>query len=422
MHRDQPAPRRADQREPPQPRHRLIPRQLIAQQRHQQRRHHRIKIPGRQPGAQQQAQRDVLGRAARHQPQQPRRRARPAQRGERQRPGGGDPLVIPGRIPLTEQLGPPHPEQVEVHGDVAARGLHVRPRLLQRQRQPAQLPGQLRRRRLLRGPGGAGAVQQEPRRHRPVQHRHLQHRPARPGPELAGDHHPPPARRRHQPRHRRRVRHVIEHQQPVIPAGQHRMHPPHRITPPSPAPRCAASSANPAASPAGSSRRQLPHHRAAARLPVGVLHRHAGLARTPQPAQHHHPRTRTPPRRQAGLQPSQQLLPARQEHRPRRQPHRHPGHHPPLRPGPAPAWPPAACCKVVSAWNSSISSRSGESTRCTVIPASSTRSRNARCRSPNTGSDRNTCGSGSTAFSSSTNTSRGNPSSAAAANSSSVYD
>ena len=38
--------------------------------------------------------------------------------------------------------------------------------------------------------------------------------------------------------------------------------------------------------------RQLPHHPQPGRLPVRVLHRHAGLARTPQPAQHHHPRPR----------------------------------------------------------------------------------------------------------------------------------
>ena len=35
-------------------------------------------------------------------------------------------------------------------------------------------------------------VQQEPGCHRPVQHRDLHHLAARPGPELAGDHHPPP--------------------------------------------------------------------------------------------------------------------------------------------------------------------------------------------------------------------------------------
>ena len=76
VHRDQSAPRRADQREPPQPRHRLIPRQLIGQQRNQHRRDQAHQSPRRQAGAQQQVQRDVLGRAARRQPQQPRRRAR----------------------------------------------------------------------------------------------------------------------------------------------------------------------------------------------------------------------------------------------------------------------------------------------------------------------------------------------------------
>ena len=123
-------------------------------------------------------------------------------------------------------------------------------------------------------------------------------------------------------RHRRRIRHVIQDQQPVIPAGQHRMHPPHRI--PAPRPQMGGQLGEPRRQPCPILGRQLPHHRAAARLPVGVLHCHAGLTRTPQPAQHHHPRTRAPPGRQPGIQPGQQLLPARQEHRPRRQPHRHP--------------------------------------------------------------------------------------------------
>ena len=72
--------------------------------------------------------------------------------------------------------------------------------------------------------------------------------------------------------------------------------------------------------------RQLPHHAQPGRLPVRVLRRHTGLARTPHPGQHHHPRPRPrrPPGRQPGIQPGQQLLPARQVRRPRRQPHRHP--------------------------------------------------------------------------------------------------
>ena len=146
------------------------------------------------------------------------------------------------------------------------------------------------RRRLLRGPGRTGAVQQEPRRHRRSSTGTSSTCPARPGPELAGDHHPPPARRRHHPRHRRRARHVIEDQQPVIPAGQHRMHPPHRITrPPRPGARPARRTPPPA--PPGP-RPATATPPATGRLPVRVLHRHAGLARTPQPAQHHHPRPR----------------------------------------------------------------------------------------------------------------------------------
>jgi hypothetical protein len=54
VHRHQPAPRRADQREPAQPRHRLIPRQVIIQQRDQHRRHRRIEILSGQSRTQQQ--------------------------------------------------------------------------------------------------------------------------------------------------------------------------------------------------------------------------------------------------------------------------------------------------------------------------------------------------------------------------------
>ena len=56
-------------------------------------------------------------------------------------------------------------------------------------------------------------------------------------------------------------------------------------------------------------------------MPVRVLHRHAGLTRTPQPAQHRHPRPGAC--RQPGIQVFQQVLPARQVDRPRRQPHRY---------------------------------------------------------------------------------------------------
>ena len=179
-------------------------------------------------------------------------------------------------------------------------------------------------------PAAPVPVQQEPRRHRPVQHRHLQRRPPGQFPILAGDQHPPAARGQH-PRHRRRVRRVVQDQQPVSrPASAACTGPPdHRS--PSPAPSWAASSPNPAASPAGSS--------AASCHTTPHLGQPAGR-RTPPPRWScpHPPSPPAPPptarhgRRQPGIQFGQQLLPARQEHRSRRQPHRHPRRAPPAGP------------------------------------------------------------------------------------------
>ncbi len=78
--------------------------------------------------------------------------------------------------------------------------------------------------------------------------------------------------------------------------------------------------------------RELPAHPHLGQMPVRILDSHAGLARAAQPAQHRHPRPRPPrPACQPGVQLREQPLPARQEHRPRRQPHRLAGHlRPPL--------------------------------------------------------------------------------------------
>jgi len=65
---------------------------------------------------------------------------------------------------------------------------------------------------------------------------------------------------------------------------------------------------------------ELPGYPDLAQLAVGVLHRHAGLARAAQPAQGHHPRAGAFTSGQAGTQLGQQFLPPGQERRPRRQP------------------------------------------------------------------------------------------------------
>ena len=147
----------------------------------------------------------------------------------------------------------------------------------------------------------------------------------------AGDQHPPRPGRRHERRHRGPARRVIEHQQPRRRAGgQHRVHRGHRV----PA-LGGAELGGQLAEPGRQHRRilggQLPAHPHPGQLPVRVLQRHAGLARTAQPAQRHHPRPGAVLAGQPGLQPGQQLLPPGQEHRPRRQPQRPARRH---RPGP----------------------------------------------------------------------------------------
>ena len=87
-----------------------------------------------------------LGRAVSQQPQQAHR----AWRGllqvlERQRPGGGDRLAVPGRLAAGQQVRPPLPERCQIAGQAVPGGLDVGGGLLQRQRQPAQLTGQLQR-------------------------------------------------------------------------------------------------------------------------------------------------------------------------------------------------------------------------------------------------------------------------------------
>ena len=67
---------------------------------------------------------------------------------------------------------------------------------------------------------------------------------------------------------------------------------------------------------------ELPGHPDLAQVPVRVLHRQAGLARTSQPGQGHHPRPGTLAAREPGIQVSEQLLPPGQECRPGQQPHR----------------------------------------------------------------------------------------------------
>jgi hypothetical protein len=57
-------------------------------------------------------------------------------------------------------------------------------------------------------------------------------------------------------------------------------------------------------------------------MPVRVLHRHASLARTPQPVQDHDPRPAAITARQPQAHVSEQLLPTGQERWPGQQPHR----------------------------------------------------------------------------------------------------
>ena len=393
------------------PRHRVIPCQLIGQQRHQHRPHQSIEILSCQAGAQRQVQREDFGRAARHQPQQPRRRAGLAELRERQRPGGGDPLVIPGRIPRPSSSArrarnnPRYPAMLRpeacMYAPACSSASGSPPSSPASSNAAASSPGPAAPVRFSKNPAAtARSSTGTSSTRRPGQDPNWLVITTRP-PQASG---PSPATTTGSGT-------LFEHQQPVIPTGPapHVPAPPHlrprrpsarpaRRTPPParPGPRPATATPPRTGPPAG-----------------GRTPPRAGLARTPQPGQHHHPPALPPVRPPAGPPGT----PASSSSRPARYvgrcAHRRPATPAaPSRPGPA-ARPTGACCKVVNAWDSSISSRSGESTGCTVIPASRTRSRNARCRSPCTGSDKNTCGSCRTAFSSSTNTSCGRPSSPA---------
>ena len=124
----------------------------------------------------QQGQRDRLGGQERQQPHQPRRsRGLARQPGQGQPQRGGHVRRVPGGLAAGQQVGLPGPEQRQVPGQGGPGGLHIGGGLLQRQRQPAQLGGQLPGRRPVRV---TGPVHQEIRRHLPVQNRDLQ-RPGR---------------------------------------------------------------------------------------------------------------------------------------------------------------------------------------------------------------------------------------------------
>ncbi len=229
VHRHRPVGGRGDQRIPAQRRDRITGRQRVLQQRRQHRRHLLAEPPGQaRAGLQQQPQRDRLGRAERQQPQQPGR----ARRGllqvlKRQPPGGGHRLGVPGRLAAAQQVRAPLPEQGQVPGQAVPGGLDVGGGLLQRQRQPAQLTGQVQGRPPVRV---AGPADQELRGHLRVEHRHVQGLAGRPDLVPAGDQHPPGPGRGHERRHRGPVRRVVEHQQPRRRAGgQHRVHRGHRV-------------------------------------------------------------------------------------------------------------------------------------------------------------------------------------------------
>ena len=84
---------------------------------------------------------------------------------------------MPGGLTAGQQVGLPGPEQRQVPGQGGPGGLHVGGGLLQRQRQPAQLGGQLPGRRPVRV---TGPVHQEIRRHLRVENRDLQGLAGRP--------------------------------------------------------------------------------------------------------------------------------------------------------------------------------------------------------------------------------------------------
>ena len=221
-------------------------------------------------------------------------------------------LPVPRRLAPRQQVRLPGPEQRQVPGQRSAGRLHVRRRLLQRQRQPAQLGRQFQRAAwsIVPGPGG-----QEPRRHVRVQHRDLHRPPRRPVLALGGDQHPPRSRR-------------AAGTPPPTPGPARYRTPPATPTANGPVTACTAATGSRASTevPRAQLRRQhrelrrqhrrvfgreLPAHPDLAQLPVRVLHRHAGLARTSQTAQHRDPRPGMPrTRRQPAVQLRQQRLAA----------------------------------------------------------------------------------------------------------------
>ena len=236
-------------------------------------------------------------------------------------------LPYPRWLAAGQHLRPPLPEQRQVPGQGAPAGLHVRGGLLQRQRQPAQLgrpaPGRLLSpdRRCGR-PGNSAATSVSS----------TGTSSAWPGGQsgsgLVISTRPGPAGGRNGSTDARSgaLSNISSHRRSK--RGQHPVHRRHRIPRIHhlPGPELGRQLGEPRRQHRRILGRELPGHPDLGQVPVRVLHRHAGLARTAQPAQRHHPRPGIAAAGQPGIQLGQQLLPPGQEHRPRRQPHRLPRH------------------------------------------------------------------------------------------------
>jgi hypothetical protein len=222
-----------------------------------------------------------------------------------------------GRHAALEQLSPALPEQAEIVRQRHARSPDIGRGLLQRQRQPAQLAGELGRCFLV---GVAGAVGQEPGRGLGVQDRHVQHLGAGPVLALAGHHYPAAAGRRQEPPGRRLVRRIVEDQQPGDRGrGQHRVHGgdrPARIGQVAATGLC-CQLGHALLRDQGLLGRNLPDDADLGQVPVGVLGRQAGLADTAHPGQRHRPRRAFG--REQVMQQCEQVLPAGQGKRAWRQ-------------------------------------------------------------------------------------------------------
>ncbi len=159
--------------------------------------------------------------------------------------------------------------------------------MLECQRQPAQLIGQLQRCLPVRI---TGAVTQEVRCDLPVQDGHVQDLAGRPERVSAGDQHSSGPGRWQEPLDRCPVRRVVKDQQPPGRAGgQHPVHRGHRIPTISSA-KLGGQLTEPGRQHRWVLGRKLPHRPDLVQVPVRVLQRHAGLAHPAQAAQHHHPR------------------------------------------------------------------------------------------------------------------------------------